>query len=210
MPLHRNHLEDLRASGLSDDQVAAAKIYSESDPAKVATLLNWKGGAKKLGPCCVFPYLDFQGDSTGHHRLKPDKPRKQHKKSGEIHTIKYEAPVGEPNRAYFTPGAVAAIANSVGTLILTEGEKKALALDQRGFPAVGLSGVWSWQQKRQRDADGKGIGPRLLIPDLAAIDWSDREVAIIFDSDAVTNSNVDHAQQELKKALESLGGRNHD
>ena len=90
-------------------------------------------------------------------------------------------------------------------LVITEGEKKAIAADQFGFPCVGLVGVYGWTQKRVRDADGRGSGPRKLIPDLEAIPWQDRRVTFIFDSDAATNDNVKWAEHHLAETLKKLG-----
>ncbi len=90
-------------------------------------------------------------------------------------------------------------------LLVTEGEKKALAADQAGFPCVGISGVWSWQERRDRDGDGKARGKRELIDDLSAIAWEGRSVYIAFDSDVSTNPDVQQAEWELAKALTAEG-----
>jgi hypothetical protein len=110
---------------------------------------------------------------------------------------------------YFPPaGATAKALAEPGTPILvTEGEKKAARADQDGFPCIGLSGVWSWMKKRPRDARGTGTGPYKLLDALAAIDWTNRLVYIVFDSDAVTNTNVQDAERRLADAL-SLAGAN--
>lgn len=204
MSLLENHLQDLRASGLSDEQVKNAGLYSESDPERIAKLLNWKGGAEKLGPCLVIPYLGVDGQPTGYHRLKPDHPRKIAKASGEVRAIKYEAPVGEPNRAYFPPGTVEAIRDPSRMLIITEGEKKALKADQEGLPTICLPGVWAWQKKHEKDANKNAIGRRELIPDLAGIEWTGRIVAVVFDSDSKTNRQVRFARDELCDVLRQL------
>ena len=89
------------------------------------------------------------------------------------------------NRAYITPAVAAAIADKSRPLFVTEGEKKALKGTQEGFPTIGLSGVWNWQVKREKDCENKAVGPRELIPDLAAIAWAGRDVFIVFDSDII-------------------------
>ena len=112
-----------------------------------------------------FPYFGADGKPFGYVRLKRDKPRMKHGKP-----IKYESPKESQNRAYFPPGTRGALADPTKPLILTEGEKKAAKADQEGFPCIGLTGVNGWQNKRPKDAAGKGTGERQLIPDLAAID----------------------------------------
>jgi hypothetical protein len=67
--------------------------------------------------------------------------------------------------------------------------------------------VWGWQQKRLPGADGKKKGPRLLIDDLAAFDWTGRDVYIVFDSDAVGNRNILLAEWRLAKLLNAKGAR---
>src|SRR5262249_29625735 len=57
----------------------------------------------------------------------------------------------------------------------------------------------------ERGADGKATGPRELIDDLAAIAWQGRTVYIVFDSDAVSNSNVAWAEHHLAEELAGLG-----
>jgi putative DNA primase/helicase len=89
-------------------------------------------------------------------------------------------------------------------LVVTEGEKKTLAADQAGFPCVGISGVWSWQTKRPQK-DGKAVGPRELIADMAELPWHGRKVFVAFDSDAASNDNVAWAEWHLADALIKLG-----
>jgi hypothetical protein len=197
------HLDDLARSGLTAAHAAAAGLYSEPDPAAVAALLNWTGSADALGPCLVFPYLDPDGRPTGYARVKPATPRADKKTPGKV--IKYEAPKGRPNRAFVPPGTRAALADPAARLLLTEGEKKGLAADAAGFPCLALPGVWAWQAKRPRDAAGKGIGPRRLIPDLAAVAWEGRPVVVAFDSDAADNPLVLAAERALVAALTAAG-----
>src|SRR5438093_11647119 len=70
-----HHLADLRASGLSDEQIVRSGVRSISDPATVQRLLSWKWGAHTLGPCLGFPYRDPSGAKTGYWRLKTVHPR---------------------------------------------------------------------------------------------------------------------------------------
>src|SRR5206468_1319178 len=90
-----HHRADLRASGLTDDQIARCGFYSESDPAAVAGLLGWKGPATVLGPCLCIPFRGPDGRPAVYVRVKPDCPRERKGKPA-----KYEAPVGRPVRAY--------------------------------------------------------------------------------------------------------------
>ena len=127
------------------------------------------------------------------------------KKKSENKPIKYEAPIGRPNRAYFPPGTRLVLADLTVPLIVTEGEKKALAADASGFPTIGLAGVWAWQPKQKKNAHGQPEGDRELLPDLAAILWTGRTVFVAFDSDWRTNDQVQYAMAELARILTGVG-----
>lgn len=201
-----HHRADLHRSGLTDAQIAACGFYSECDPhtviERLGNYLSTKTAAR-LGHCLALPYFDPDGKPTGYIRLKPDKPRKDKKKDGKV--IKYESPLGVSNRAYFPPGTRAALADPGVPLLLTEGEKKGAAADQHGFPCVGLPGVWAWQVKRGRDDQGRGTGPRQLIPDLAGVAWTGRRVVIAFDSDLQEKPEVLWAEWHLADVLRDAG-----
>ncbi len=200
------HTEDLHKSGLTDAQVVACGFYSECDPHKVVALLGSYLDTKtaaKFGACLVIPYHGPDGTPTGYARLKPDKPRKNRKKEGKFN--KYEGPAGQPPRAYFPPGTRAALADPTIPLLITEGEKKGAAADQHGFPCIALGGVWGWVVKRPKDEQGRGIGPRQLLPDLAAVTWTGRRVPIVFDSDLVEKQEVQWAEWHLAEVLRAMG-----
>ncbi len=212
------HLADLQKSGLRDEIIAASRIFSESDPERVRAFL---GGylstktARALGACLAFPFLDAdgklvtwlppEGSSPGGPRpfvrFKPDKPRKRDGK-----TVKYESPLGSGNRVYFPPGIGAAVVDPTKELVIVEGEKKALAGTQDGFPTLGLSGVWNWALKRPKDpTTGRGTGPRKLIDDLEQIHWQGRRVVIVFDSDLKEKPEVEWARWCLAQTLTKHG-----
>jgi putative DNA primase/helicase len=196
------HLADLRASGLSVQQIAACGFYSLQALASIQAALRWKRYNGELGDCLCIPFVAAAGKPTGYVRLKPDRPRKS-KADGK--PIKYESPKGASNRAYFPPGTLAALKDSSIPLVLTEGEKKAAKADQEGFACIGLVGVYGWQKKRTKDKDDKPQGERELIDDLAAIPWQGRPVFLCFDSDAATNPNVRRAECHLAEALARKG-----
>ena len=196
------HLDDLRRSGLSDEQIQRCGFHSESDPAKWSKLLKWKSAPKSAGPVLCIPFFGADGEPLDYVRVKPDKPRKA-KVDGK--PIKYESPKGAANRAYFPPGTRAALADPSLPLIITEGEKKAAKADQDGFACIGLVGVYGWQKGRPKNVDGTKSGPRELIPDLAAVAWRGRRVYIAFDSDLIEKTPVVWAQWHLAEALTLAG-----
>ncbi|HEV3436964.1 MAG TPA: DUF3854 domain-containing protein, partial [Gemmata sp.] len=210
------HLADLRASGLTDDTIRACEFRSESNSHAVVALLGdylSVRSAAKFGPCLVIPYygpsgvpLSFlNGDGKAHPfvRLKPDKPRTD--KGNNKRKVKYESPIGTICHAYFPPGTRAALSNPSVPLIITEGEKKAACADQCGLPCIGLGGFWSWQVRRPKDKDGKGTGPRELIPDLSAVVWAGRRVTIAFDSDIADKPELKWSEWYLAELLSEAG-----
>ena len=196
------HLADLRRSGLSDEQILRCGFRSSSDPARIANWLKWKHPAKALGPCLCIPFFRADGERLEYVRMKPDKPRKA-KDGGK--SIKYESPLRAANRAYLPPRTRVALADANQALIVTEGEKKSAKADQEGFACIGLVGVYGWMKGRPKNAEGKGEGPREMIPDLAAVVWRNRKVYIGFDSDLAENPNVRWAEWHLSEALRNAG-----
>ncbi|MBI5763658.1 MAG: DUF3854 domain-containing protein [Planctomycetes bacterium] len=195
LPLDERHLADLRKSGLSDETIQAAGLYSAKGDA-IRDILGWQEKAGAWGLAMVFPYRSADGADTGYARTKPDFPRTN--KDGK--QVKYESPVKQQNRAYFPPGLTAAFASSP-VIIVTEGEKKTLAAWQAGFCCIGLIGVWGFQKKRLRDDRGKPFGARQLIPDLQSLDWKGKQVVIAFDSDAADRHELQIAEYRLAEVL---------
>lgn len=196
------HRQELAQSGISLQTAAKAGLYSESREDRIEALLGWRiGRNRSLGDCLILPYRHHDGSLNGYCRLKPDNPRND----AEGNRVKYEAPRGKPPRAYFPPETIGALSDCSVPLLITEGEKKALAADQAGFPCVGISGVYSWCKKRRRDENNKPDGPKELIDDLAAIPLDRRRVYIAFDSDLAFKPNVQTAEFELAEALQKRG-----
>jgi hypothetical protein len=205
------HIADLRGSGLSDEQIVKCGFLSwraRDDAPKISAMLNWKRPYDgSLGDCLVIPFRCRDGSfGAGRHyaRFKFDRPRKK-KEGDKERVVKYEAPVGEPNRAYFPPGTLAALNDTSVPLIISEGEKKGAKADQEGFACISILGVWSWQKKRQRNAEGDAEGPRELIDDLAGIPWKGRLVFLAFDHDEPPNPKVALALWHLARALIERG-----
>lgn len=74
-------------------------------------------------------------------------------------------------------------------ILVTEGEKKALAACLAGIPTIGLGGVYNFL------SDGK------LLPEIERIALSGRTVYVCFDSDAATNPDIQAAEGRLATEL---------
>jgi putative DNA primase/helicase len=180
------HREELQASGLTDEMIVVAGIYSEPDRRKLAALLNRKSWSPRMGSALVFPYRDASG-AVVLNRVKPERPQERNGKP-----IKYLSPSGSIVRAYFPPGTHLSIANGTTEIVITEGEKKALAGCQAGFCVVGLPGVDCWHRSKST----------ALLPELEGIEWGGRTAFIIFDSDTANNCRVRENVVRLAAALE--------
>ncbi|MFO0847208.1 MAG: DUF3854 domain-containing protein [Gemmataceae bacterium] len=199
LPHHQDAL--LRRYGLAPGQIDRCGFYSETDPRAIEHLLRWKGGADQLGAALIIPFCDVNGRPLAYCQVRPDRPLPG---KGDK-PRKYESPKGQKPRLYVPPGTRAALTDPAISLLITEGPFKAAAADQHGFPCVALTGVTCWQQAREKGADGKATGQRVMIPDLAAVTWTGRRVYIVFDSDATDNVNVQWAEWHMARALSAAG-----
>lgn len=193
--LQPHHLADLRRSGLSDETIRAAGIYSEVDAINLAVILNRKPQFIKrshLVPAIVFPFVCADG-RNGYRRAKPDTPRLDSNKK----PIKYESPVEHPNEPYLPPGVAEVLADATRELLVTEGEKKALAATQVGFPCIGLVGVYGWKERNRES----------LLSSLENVAWHSRPVYVIFDDDVADNEQVQNAESRLAAQLINRGAK---
>ena len=177
-PLAENHLADLRASGLSDETIRAAGLCSA--PAAATGLLGFHDS-----PALVIPYLDHRG----YVRVKPDQPRTD----SQGKTIKYESPRGSRNHLYVpsrTRSRLHGMCEQVTSVLITEGEKKALKADQEGFATISVPGVWGW---------------RTCLSELTRVSWQGRRAVIAFDSDVIRKADVKAAISALADKLRDEG-----
>lgn len=134
----RQHLSELLRSAVGNATAAAAGLYSETRPGKIARLLR-RSDPGIYGNTLVFSYRYVTGELKGYCRLRPDNPRPRKDEDGG--RVKYEAPSGEPPHPYYPPNVADFADDPSKEIVLTEGEKKALWLYQAGQNAVGVSGV---------------------------------------------------------------------
>jgi P4 family phage/plasmid primase-like protien len=196
--LLHGHWVDLQRSGLALDQIQQAGLHSEWDPLKIQCLLKWKKLTDTIGPVLVFRYPDSAGNPTKYVRVKPDRPPIDD--GGKA--AKYLGPKGGGCRLYYPPGSYPHLANPCKPLLIVEGEKKALRVDQEGYVAVGVGGIWNWIKSQSADTI---FASKALADDFAAINCSGRVVYLVFDSDAITTPLGRRALTELGLALKDRG-----
>lgn len=185
--------EKLQGSALDD-----AKVVQELG-LELMTAEECKSlGLAKEGSGFKIPYWSLGGKKTGFFRFRYlEDVRTGFAKLGKK-MQRYGQLAGTLNEAYYAPlidwGAVK---NDISqTLWITEGELKAACGCSKGLPVIGLGGVWTWRAGKQL-VD--------LLPSLKEFAWDKRDVAICYDSDAVTNPNVMAAEDALATALTGLG-----
>jgi hypothetical protein len=178
------HLQKLRASGLTDATIVVAGLHS-ARPGDMPRLLGRPvpDGVSGL----VLPYPGDDGFCRV--RLFPPIP------GGNGRTIKYLQPPRTGCRLYIPPAAAAVLGDPTKPLAWTEGELKALAACQAGVPSVGLGGLWNWTE------DGHPIDG------LDGIAHVDREEIIYPDSDVWTRPDLLRAVYAFGRELERRGAK---
>ena len=146
---HVDHLADLRKSGLTEDTIRAAGVYSIR-PRDIALFFSArKGVPPSIETALCFPY---QGGEFARIKLFP-----------ALGKMKYAQPPGTSARLYM-PFPIGA-----GAVYVCEGEKKTLAAHQAGMNAAGIGGLWNWLIKGEAiddlkliEWDGRDV---VIIPD---------------------------------------------
>jgi len=182
--LHADHLADLRKSGLIDETIEAAGIYTVT-PGDIGKKLGGLGN--NVLTAMAFPYPGFDG-------FERFKVWYEDGKTGP----KYIQKTGTQNHLYFPPGVDL---KGDSHLLLVEGEKKALSLMQAGFQVVGVGGIWNWCERGQGYKRPKGARP---VPDFDLVNWK-RPVTILFDSDGADNPKVRLAAWRLAREVAKRG-----
>jgi len=201
------HCGELEGSAIDITTAGLAGVGAISHEAAYDFGIRADGDLGGLG----FRYWEPEAQtfSRRYIRVKPDV---------QVAGRKYLQPVGETPRLYFVAGTTTAeLQEADRPLMLTEGEKKTLALDRAcrelSIPAVvvGIGGVWSWRHKvRELKPNGLlGKGESRSIPDLDSIRWFGRNVYLFFDTDVLTNWKVAAAETALARELDRRGANVH-
>jgi len=186
-------LKKLNDSGLALALDTLAYTAYSSDEAYSLPLVVQKAGFK-------IPYFDIYGKITevwNYRILEKDKTTLKNVLGRK--DIKYVKPAGSRNELYFPPlvnwGKIAADTHK--DIYITEGELKAACASLNGWATIGLSGVWGFRCARSMEVP--------LLATFGKIQWKDRNVYVIFDSDAGHNPNIADAENVLCKELTILG-----
>jgi hypothetical protein len=178
------HLEDLEKSGLAQETISKAGLYS-LEKEELEKALGFKLPEKENYTGLAFPYSkDFV-----RYKIFPPVVWKEDEKP-----VKYLQAKASGVHVYFPQD----IDLSVDTpLYFTEGEKKALKAVQSGLNCIGLGGIWNW----------KNATSERPIDEITAIPFLNREVFLVPDSDFSQNNMVMLAVYRLGVQLEKMGAK---
>lgn len=180
--IYPSHLERLRTNyGLNDKTIEEAKLFS-ADSNMLNQILKRKD-IDSDGIVIPYPGKDIK-------RARLDKPLIKEDKE-----IKYLSPSGSKNSLYIPLLVDQLLDDTSHVLFFTEGEFKALKAFQEGFPCIGLPGIWGFKSRGE------------LLDDFNLIEFRNREVIVVLDSDAKYNQNVHRAGVYFAIELSKLGAK---
>lgn len=195
--MQKDAIKDLARSGISEAAAEAAGMYTEDSARDVYQ------DFRKL-PCIVIPYYDPEtgelmeferdGEQLPFARIRYLKePRVRQGFGKKAKPQRYAQPSNSGVFPYFPMGSGVdwgeVLADKRYKIVITEGEKKALAGCLAGVPTIGLGGVFNFMDSGA------------LLPALQRIMWKGRSVYICFDSDAATNPHIMTAEARLAEIL---------
>jgi hypothetical protein len=164
---------------------------------KVPTGLPFKAGG------FIIPYFDLRGKPTKFWRFRylQQPERNGFAALAEHKPLRYAQLSGTLNEIYLPPFIdwQSVAADTSKPIIITEGELKAACGSRNTeYPCIGLGGVWCFRSAKQ------GLP---LLPIFNEISWKERQVYIVFDSDAAHKVGVMGAENSLSASLTKIGAR---
>ena len=202
----------LEKSYISREIATAAGLYRVNS-LDGRDLVGRSGGGDYAG--IVFSY-SWPGTNGAHlHRLRLDHP--PFEADGKP-AHKYLTASRERNRLYLPPCEPKLLTDTAMPVVLTEGEKKGLALwhaalesaNGNGTPTflpVAIPGVWGFRGTVgiRQNSKGERTPEKGVISDFDRITWTGRKATILFDANAATNGSVQAARRELARELTRRG-----
>ncbi len=156
-------------------------------------------GLKSVSKGIALPYYEIDGKKLP-DRTKLVPPLENKKEPGR--KVKYLQPKGTSLTCFFHPVDIVKILNPELMLLITEGEKKLIALHQikelSNYPMVSYPGCWNWGQK---DENGK----LELSHNWNAIPFKDREIIWLPDTDFFTNHHTRKGMMRFANELTDRG-----
>jgi hypothetical protein len=189
-------ITDLERSGISEADADACGLFDVENARDI--YLDFRAEA-----ALVIPYFHPNGEPMTFLRdgeelpfcrvRYVDPPPAPRGFTGKKKVDKYGQPGASGTRVYFPPNVPwETILQDVQVpLIITEGEKKAIAGGAAGFNVLGLGGVFNFAAAGSLD----------ILPELELVSWRGRRLYIVFDSDALLNGQIQTAEARLVQEL---------
>jgi hypothetical protein len=213
-PLTAADISGLARCGISEATVRSACLRRVTS-FDGAEMMGRNGSGDFNG--IIFPYFDPVSGVVRNYRLRRDNPEIE---SGKPKN-KYIAAPGSRNMLYCHPVMDPDwITDTSLQILLTEGEKKTLALYELAWHhradsampewlPLGISGVQNWKgtigKVEGPDYPGQRLDEKGVVADFDRIEWKGRRVVLVFDSNVHTNEQVRIARFSLAKELRSHG-----
>lgn len=147
------------------------------------------------------PYFDLQGKPLKFFRVRYlEETRDEWTAKTSKKPLRYSQPPNTGVELYVPPLIQwdKIIAKPEVQIIITEGELKAACACKAELPAVALGGVWSFRAKH--------IG-EVSLPVFDKMNLRERKIFVVFDSDVLTNPDVQRAELALCRALVNYGAQ---
>ncbi|MGL4376180.1 MAG: DUF3854 domain-containing protein [Microcoleaceae cyanobacterium] len=201
------HLKEwTEGSGVSE-AIAVEGLRSLSSAIEIREKLGYKTyngtggwiyhGAQSPHPDKPKPYFQFKPDTP--YQLRADKE-----------PVKYLS----PTKAKIPLDAILPnipgrnwedIVNDVNIpIVITEGVKKAAALETCGYVSIAVTGVWNGLKAKAKSTTPT-TEPKKLVPNLEVFAQRGRKFILMFDSDIIEKYNVFQALEALGSVLIELG-----
>lgn len=209
VPLSPEDYRSLEGSWITRE-LAERAMLRRVDAVQGRAVVGQKGKRDCAG--ILIPYYWPGEPSPVSYRIRRDNPDWTQAENGKPKAnAKYLGAPTSANRLYIPPGVTPEqLANLSIPIVITEGEKKALALwrlafegtDTPRFIPIALAGVWNWKGVIGKASSDKGVrvdvkGP---IVDLSKIQW-ERKVLIVFDANVSNNEMVQKARAGIAREL---------
>ncbi len=207
-PLRLADLAMFERLGIPPELLEQAGVVRVTD-AQARALLSSRHSGDLAG--VVYPYHDPAAGARLTCRVRRDHPEIENGKPRD----KYLSAFGDSKHLFFPPGAGELLADTSASIIIVEAEKSVLAImaaaerTGRRVLAMGTGGCWGWRGRigKTTDATGARVDEKGPLPDLNRVTWLDRDVVILFDAHAATNTSVQAARRKLAEDLAGRGAR---
>jgi P4 family phage/plasmid primase-like protien len=199
----------LERSGITK-AAADRALLRRIDSATGAQILGRNGSGDYSG--ILFTNL-WPGENWARdQRVRRDHPEMEFRDGRFKPKGKYLSHGNARNLLYIPPGIRPEwLADVVLPIVIVEGEKKAISLNELAWQAAGegaerprwitiaITGAWNWRGTigKTEAADGSRVPVKGVIPDFDRIPWLSRRVTIIYDANVYTNGDVENARNQL-------------